>query len=141
MLTIRRSVAADRDAVFRILKEQDLDYSGLTFDNFWVAEEEGSIVSVARLEEFPDFFFLSSVGTARDKQGGGAATRLLDHILKECAKDVYLYTLIPGFFKALGFEFSPVLCGLPVREVFDCEDCRPRDCVCMKRKAGGPART
>ena len=140
MINIRKAVPADRDAVFRILREQDLDYSRLTFDNFWVAEEKGTIVSVARLEEFMDFFFLSSVGTAKDKQGGGAATRLLDHILKDCAKDIYLYTLIPGFFKGLGFEVSPILCGLPAREVFDCEDCHPQDCICMKKKAGGPAR-
>jgi len=140
MVNIRKAVPADREAVFRILKEQDLDYSRLTFDNFWVAEEDGKIVSIARLEEFNDFFFLSSVGTAKDRQGGGAASRLLNHIHRDCAKDVYLYTLIPGFFKKFGFEISPILCGLPAREVFDCENCRPQDCVCMSRKAGSPAR-
>jgi len=140
-MIIRPAVPADREAVYRILKEQDLDYSRLTFDNFWVAEESGTVVGVARLEEFVNFLFLSSVGTAGDRQGKGVATNLLDHILKERRKDTYLYTLIPGFFQRLGFEVAPILCGLPAREVFDCEDCRPPDCICMKRKAGSPARS
>ncbi len=141
MMIIRRAGASDREAVYRILKEQDLDYSRLTFDNFWVAEEAGTILGVARLEEFGNFFFLSSVGTAKDEQRKGVASGLLANILEGRGKDTYLYTVIPGFFQKLGFEAAPILCGLPAREVFDCEDCRPPDCICMKRKAGSPARS
>lgn len=134
MLIIRKTMNSDREAVFRILRELDLEYPSLTLDHFWVAELDKTVVAVARLEEFEEFCFLSAMGTAKDRQGRGIAAKLLQSLLKKCNKDVYLYTIIPDFFKKFGFGSAPLCSGLPARERFNCEQCYPENCVCMCRK-------
>jgi N-acetylglutamate synthase-like GNAT family acetyltransferase len=135
-VTIRKATDSDREAVYRILRELDLEYASLSFDHFWVAEQDGLVAAVARLEEFKEFCFLSAVGTAAVEQGRGIASQLLQKMLESCDRNVYLYTVIPDFFKKFGFEPSPVCSGLPVREGFNCKECHPENCACMHRKPG-----
>jgi N-acetylglutamate synthase-like GNAT family acetyltransferase len=96
-----------------------------------VADLDNRVIAVARVEEFEDFCFLNSVGTTTDQQGKGIAGKLLEGILVAYSKDVYLYTIIPNFFRKYGFEISDFYGGLPERETFDCGNCQPGKCVCM----------
>jgi len=134
MMNIRKATDSDQAAVFQILRELELEYPTLTPDHFWVADLDGEVVAVARLEEFEAFCFLSAMGTAKDRQGRGIAAKLLEDMLHQCKKEVYLYTVIPGFFRKFGFE--PVMPGdgLPARESFNCAECDPENCVSMRRK-------
>ncbi len=134
MLIIRKTMNSDREAVFKILRELDLEYPALTLNSFWVAELDGAVVAVARLEEFEEFCFLSALGTTIGKQGQGIAANLLEAMLKHCKKDVYLYTIIPAFFEKFGFGSAPLRSNLPARKNFNCEQCDPENCVCMYRK-------
>jgi N-acetylglutamate synthase-like GNAT family acetyltransferase len=74
------------------------------------------------------------MGTAKDRQGRGIAVKLLQSLLKKGNKDVYLYTIIPDFFKKFGFGSAPLCSNLPARKNFNCEQCYPENCVCMCRK-------
>jgi len=134
MPTIRKAIHSDREAVFRILRELDLEYPSLTPDHFWVADLDGVAVAVGRLEEFEKFCFLSALGTTGNRQGRGVAANLLEGMFKQCKKDIYLYTIIPNFFKKFGFEPTELCQGLPARKRFNCAECDPGHCVCMRRK-------
>lgn len=137
MLKIRKASEEDQEAVRLIQEELELDYVGSNGPGFWVAEEEGKVVGIARLEEFEGFFFLNAVGVTGNKQNRRVASRLLRGILKDLGKDIYLYTIIPGFFIRFGFEEAAPIPGLPPRTKFGCERCLPKQCVCMRK----PART
>jgi N-acetylglutamate synthase-like GNAT family acetyltransferase len=136
MIKIRKARAADHAAILELVKQLDLSYPTQTFDNFWVAEETKRIVGLADLWEFRNFFFLSSVGVAEDRQRQGIATKLLKKLLAGLRKDVYLFTVEPEFFRRFGFEVAaqPPR-GLPPRTIFNCGSCTPEACVCLRRPA------
>jgi N-acetylglutamate synthase-like GNAT family acetyltransferase len=135
---IRKAAKIDKDAVIKILKDLDLYYAGLSFKDFWVAEKEGQIVGAAQLEVFPDFCFLSSVGVIPTEQHHGIAKQLLTELFSKCKdqKPVYLYTVIPEFFKKFGFTATHTLPpDLPSKDRYECEYCFPEKCVTMVRNA------
>ena len=135
MLNIRRAGPKDEPAILDLVKLLDLAYPAQSFKNFRVAEANDEIVGLADLEEFADFFFLSSVGVAEKSQKQGIATALLKKILTGLKKDVYLYTTLPDFFRRFGFNIvSTWPPYLPPKETFSCRECTPETCVCMVKK-------
>ena len=133
MFQIREAQDKDLEKIAKILEEADLHYPGEVLNNFWVAEKDKNIVGVVRLEENKDFFFLTSLGVAKEHRNQDIATTLLKNTLKKIDKNVYLYTIIPDFFKRLGFEITEKPVNLPPKELFGCSDCTPNKCVCMVR--------
>ena len=134
-MLIRKAAETDHPQIIKILKALDLYYSALVIKDFWVTEDNGKIVGTAQLEEFPSFLFLGSVGVASDRQKQGVAKTLLEAILKDHKKDVYLYTIIPEFFEKFGFEITTTLPTLPGKERYECEACHLDRCVTMVRHA------
>lgn len=128
---VRRAVASDQPGILAIVSEQDLDYPSLKLASFWVAELNGLIVSILRLEEFDTFYFVSAVGSASARQGQGCAGRLLQTVLAGCQRPVYLYTVIPAFFARFGFQTVTAPSCIPPRTLFDCPRCQPELCACM----------
>lgn len=131
---IRKSGVGDRQVIEKLLNDLDLGYKGQSFDDIWVAEEGGKVVSVAELKEYDDYYFLSSVGTTPAAQGGGIATLLLNIILHGINKPVYLYTIIPEFFARLDFKPVDFSDKLPARTQYNCAACQSSKCVCMVRR-------
>ena len=135
MIKIRPAATKDEEAVVKILKDQDIYYSALAFKDFFVAEDEGTVVGCAQLEERPDFFYLGSVGVSPSYAHKGIASKLLNRILKDLKKDIYIYTIIPDFFTKFGFEPASPRKDLPSKDRYECEDCHSDKCVCMVRRA------
>ncbi len=133
MLKIRKASEKDTKEILKTLKELDLFYPAQELNNFWVADKEGKIAGVVKLEEFDDFFFLGSLGIKKKYQNQGIADSLLKEILKTANKNFYLYTTIPEFFKKFGFRVISPLPTLPSRDAFECEYCSPEKCVTMVR--------
>jgi N-acetylglutamate synthase-like GNAT family acetyltransferase len=145
MLTIEPAQNKDAARISEILKRLDLYHPSRIPDDFWVAQMDNKIVGVACLTEHDDFFFLSSVGVLEEHQRKGIAKALLEKIFKDLKKDVYLYTIIPGFFKKFRFEIVERRCptqdvghspphipgNLPSKESLGCENCLSDNCVCM----------
>jgi len=130
MINVRKANENDKTEIQKILKETDLMYPSQAFRNFFVAEKEDKIVGVVQLTEFQNFFYLGSLGVVLKEQHQGIGSCLLTEALKTANKAVYIYTLIPEFFKKFGFEITTPPPGLPKKEHF-CEDCRPEKCFCM----------
>ena len=135
MIKVRKATADDENAVVEILKEVDIYYKALEFKGFWVAEENGGVLGCARLEKFPDFFYLSCVATAPSRARSGVARAILTTLLKGLKKDVYLYTIMPDLFKKFGFRAAEPARGMPTKERYECEACHPERCVTMVRRA------
>ena len=141
-VNIRPAQNEDYLRVKKLLEELYLYYADLAFKDFWVAESKGKIVGAVQIEEFKDFLFLGSLGVAADQQNHGIAKALLDKILKNQKKDVYLYTIIPEFFKKLGFktitpnsQLRTPNFNLPTKSRYECESCHSDQCVTMVRHA------
>jgi len=117
----------------------ELDYPSRDLTRFFVGEEHGRILAIAELKEFRDFWLLSCVGVREQYQGRGLGKALLTPLLKPLQKDVYLYTLVPGFFRKLGFaEAASPPADLPPRSIYGCASCDPRLCLCLVRKPNAP---
>ena len=136
MIRVRRAHDADKNAILEIIGQLDLSYPSQTLDNFWVAEEKEQIVGIAALWEFRNFYYLCSVGVTPGRQHRGIATKLLNKVLTGLRKEVYLFTIDPGFFRRFGFQAAnePPK-GLPPRTIFACDRCQSELCVCMRRPA------
>ncbi len=136
MIRVRQARDADKNTIREIIEQLDLAYPTQTLDHFWVAEENKQVAGIADLWEFRNFYFLSSLGVAENRQHQGIATKLLNKLLAGRRKDVYLFTVRPGFFARFGFQaVSEPPKGLPPRTIFACGRCRPELCVCMRRSA------
>ncbi|MBN2058395.1 MAG: GNAT family N-acetyltransferase [Candidatus Saganbacteria bacterium] len=133
-LKIRKARPEDEAAVLELLRELDLYYNGLRFSGFRVAEDSGRIVGIVQLEPGLDHIFLSSLGISQDRQEQGLASALLNELLPKQDQDIYLYTIIPDFFKKFGFEPVIPQVSLPSKARYDCQDCRPDRCVTMVRR-------
>lgn len=130
----RRAKEEDKKELLEIIKELDLSYPGQDILSFWVLLDKKNIVSIASLEDFKDFAFISSVGTIPSMQNKGFSKILLSKIMETIKKDIYLYTIIPDFFKKLGFAVIEKDRELPSKKTFLCKECEPDKCACMVKR-------
>jgi N-acetylglutamate synthase-like GNAT family acetyltransferase len=136
---VRPAKPADFGQIVDLLQNLELDYPGRDLACFFVGESGGTIVAVAELKDLGELCLLSCVGVAEQLQGTGLGRILVNHVLRDIHKDVYLYTLVPGFFRKAGFENALSLpASLPPRLIYGCAACDPTFCLCLVRKANGP---
>lgn len=138
MLSIRPARRSELKAIKKILDDLDLSYPTLAMEGFWAAQREGRIIGTLQLAEYKDFTFLGSLAVVREEQNKGVAKELLKRVLKDRPKNIYLYTIIPGFFKKFGFKITPPLPDLPSKNRYQCEYCHSEKCVCMVKYPDAP---
>ncbi len=131
---VRRACAADHAAILAITRALELDYPAMDLSCFWVAELDGEIVGVAELKDLESCSLLSCVGVRERLQGRGIGRKLVDRVVREALYPVYLYTLVPDFFRKAGFRDAGVLPrDLPPRAFYGCLGCDPARCLCLMR--------
>ena len=133
-MIFRRSTDTDSSEIEAVLRDLDLWCPTIMMEGFWVAEEGGRIVAVARLEEAGGCYFLSALGVIPSFRKRGIASELVERMAGERGGETYLYTIIPGLFERLGFEEVSAPDQIPRREAFECDKCEPDRCVCMVRR-------
>jgi N-acetylglutamate synthase-like GNAT family acetyltransferase len=112
----------------------ELDYPAMDLSCFWVAELSGAIVGVAELKDLETCSLLSCVGVREELQGQGMGRQLVDRVVREALHPLYLYTLVPGFFRKAGFRDATSLPpDLPPRAFYGCVGCDPSRCLCLMR--------
>jgi N-acetylglutamate synthase-like GNAT family acetyltransferase len=132
---VRRARAAEWPGILALLRDLELEYPAMDPSCFYVGGSGGEVVAVAELKEGADHSLLSCVGVRESLQGSGLGRALVAEVLRDARHDVYLYTLVPGFFARCGF--SPAAAtppGLPGRQLYGCVGCDPARCICMVRK-------
>ena len=134
MLNIRKSKPEDYNHIYILLNELDLGYESQKYENFYVGEVDSTIVAILELDLYPEYSFLSNVGVTKSMQSNSFASQLINEILNNTNNNIYLYTVIPGFFEKLGFIKCNFNGGLPSRDLYDCHECCIEKCACMVRK-------
>lgn len=143
-MIIRPALTKDQLQILELLKTLDLSHHDQPLDNFWIADDNGKVVGVVRIEEFPDCCFISSLGIPETEQKKGIASKLLNHLFGLTKKNIYIYTIIPDFFKKFGFQpTSPhpsssfIIPPLPSKSLLECSACYPNQCVTMVKLSCG----
>lgn len=133
-LRIRRAGTADHETILEMTRALELDYPAMDPSCFWVAELDAVIVGVAELKDFESCSLLSCVGVREELQGRGIGHELVERVVREALHPVYLYTLVPAFFRKAGFRDASVLPrDLPPRAFYGCLGCDPARCLCLMR--------
>jgi amino-acid N-acetyltransferase len=109
-VSLRRARVEDRPAVETLLRERDLPLVGLEdhFNNFWVADADGTLVGTAGLEVHGRLGLLRSLAVHPDSGGAGIGSRLTWQLLEEAVgqglREVFLLTTTAAdFFPRFGF--------------------------------------
>ena len=136
-MRIRRAAPLDRIPLRALAGSLGLEYPGMEGDAFWLAEEEGRIVGAVGLIRHPDCLELVGLGVDASRRGSGLGRSLVGALLAETPGDVYLATIIPGFFARSGFVPAPgVPASIAARMGTEwCEGCPRERCAVMVRRA------
>lgn len=135
MLT-RKAEEKDMVPAGDLARALDLYYPGLESDAVRVAEEAGRIVGLAVLKRHPDCLELCALGVDPAFRGQGIGGRLVGEMAEEARGDLYLGTVIPEYFRRLGFEPAgrTPRAFLVKRASGWCDGCEKEKCVVMIRK-------
>ena len=133
-LCVRRAEPRDHCDIDALVHALGLSYPAMDLSCFWVAEDTDGVVAAAELRDFCGCSLLSCVGVRQNLQGLGIGRILVEEVVRHAPHDIYLYTLVPGFFRKAGFTDAESLPpDLPPRSIYGCENCDPRLCSCLVR--------
>lgn len=131
---IRKASASDHAIILQLAHVLELTYPAMDLSRFWVVESDGAIVGIAELKDLETCSLLSCVGVREELQGRGIGRVLVDRVSREAHFPVYLYTLVPEFFRKAGFRDPLSLPpDLPPRAMYGCSTCNPELCLCLMR--------
>jgi N-acetylglutamate synthase-like GNAT family acetyltransferase len=116
-IMLRPATQADQTVITRIVRAARINPTGLAWNRFLVAVEEGQIVAVGQVKPHLDGSReLASIATVPAKQGHGLAHQLIGALLARERGELYLICRTPlvGFYERFGFrratpaELSPI---------------------------------
>ncbi len=103
-------------------------------DRFWLAEEAGNILGIIALLVHPDCLELVSLGVDPKARSAGLGGRLIETLMGAAAGDVYLATIIPGYFERHGFVRALRVPPGVAKDPAWCEGCSKELCTVMIRE-------
>jgi N-acetylglutamate synthase-like GNAT family acetyltransferase len=130
-MRIRTARKDDHAAVRKLAESLFLDYPGMELDDFWVAEDGGRIVGVCGLKKHPDCRELRALGVEPGARRSGTGAGLVSALLAAVPGDIYLATVIPGFFEKAGFIRTADIPKSMVKNPAWCEGCDRTLCTVM----------
>jgi amino-acid N-acetyltransferase len=135
-MRLRKARSADLRGIVELARNLNLDYPGMNWDDFWVAEDEGRIVGIVALKKHPDCLELCALGVNPRQRRKGTGRALVEALMATARGDVHLATVTPGFFEACGFVRTSDVpwTFIDKRQTEWCEGCDRRLCTVMLRK-------
>ena len=132
MLTITSITEQNIPEVEKILKALDLEIRNQSFKDFFLAFNNNELIGISRLKEYDSYYFLDSFGIKKKFQNQKFGKKFIIDLLASCTKPVYLYTIVPEFFKKCNFKIADNIPNdLPVKDNYFCESCEPNNCKTM----------
>ena len=134
-MPIRKARREDLSRIRELATSLGLDSPNMENDAFWVAEENGRIGGICGLKRHPDCLELVALGVEESKRGRGIGGDLARALIREVRGDIYLATIIPGFFEQLGFSRTSAFPPSMIKSAEWCEGCDRALCTVMMRRA------
>jgi len=133
-MKIRRAGKEDLPQITSLARKLDLDYEGMDDDSFWLAEAGGGIAGIVALKKHGDCHELCALGVDPRRRHKGFGRKLVRALLQGADRDIYLATVIPGFFERCGFERAVRIPSSMMKSPEWCEGCSKEFCTVMVRK-------
>jgi N-acetylglutamate synthase-like GNAT family acetyltransferase len=135
-MPIQKAGKADLPEIIALAAKHNLDYEGMAADDFWVAVEADRVVGICGLRQHPDCRELCSLGVEETFQKRGFGRRLVQTLLQGTRGDIHLATVIPEFFRKLGFEEAGSIPTSMIKKADWCSGCSRERCTVMIKKRG-----
>jgi amino-acid N-acetyltransferase len=133
-MKIRAARKTDFAQIRALAASFNLDYGDMEADDFWVAAAGKKIVGICGLKKHADCQELCSLGVAPVFQKRGLGRKLIGALLEATDGEIYLTTIIPGYFERLGFEKADPLPPSLVKPPEWCLGCRPDLCRALVKR-------
>jgi len=100
------SACSDEDFknVVELIAEMQLDSNDLQPSQFIIAKSNAKLVGFGRLRTYEGCQELCSLGVIEASRNKGVGTLISQALKEKSTKPLYAVTIIPGYFKRLGFE-------------------------------------
>jgi amino-acid N-acetyltransferase len=106
-VVIRRATERDHQAIRALVRSERLNPTGINWPNFLVAIAEGRIIGAVQMRKHTDGSReVGSLVVAKEARGHGLASRLIDTLLADDRKPIWLITAAAnaGAYSRWGFE-------------------------------------
>jgi len=133
-MKIRRAEKEDFPQITSLARKLGLDYERMEDDSFWLAEDKGRIAGLVALKKHGDCHELCALGVDPHRRNRGLGRKLVQTLLLSADRDIYLATVIPGFFEKCGFERTVHIPSSMKKSPEWCEGCSKELCTVMVRK-------
>jgi N-acetylglutamate synthase-like GNAT family acetyltransferase len=134
-MRIRKARTSDFPQILDLAQRLNLDYSDMASDNFWVAAEGERVFGICGLKRHPDCSELCALGVEEFRRSQGLGRRLVHAVLRAAQAELYLATVIPGFFARFGFSEAERIPASMIKKADWCAGCRRELCRIMVHKA------
>jgi amino-acid N-acetyltransferase len=133
-MNIRSIRSEDWPSARALTARLGLDYEGMEEDRFWVAEDDGRIAGLVGLKRRFDCLELVGLGVEPARREAGTGGRLVEALFAAAGADVYLATIIPGYFARCGFVPADLIPAGMAKDPAWCEGCPRTGCTVMVRR-------
>lgn len=130
-MRIRKARTSDFPQILALARKLNLDYSDMAADDFWVAAEGEQVFGICGLKKHSDCAELCSLGVEESRRGRGLGRRLVEAVLRAGQPEIYLATVIPGYFAGFGFREADSVPASMIKKADWCEGCRRELCRVM----------
>jgi N-acetylglutamate synthase-like GNAT family acetyltransferase len=134
-MPIRKARREDLFRVRELAEALGLEYPGMEDDAFWVAELNGRIAGICGLKNHPDCLELCALGVEESVRRRGMGQELARALLLDVKGDIFLATVIPGFFERVGFFRTSEFPLSMIKGGDWCAGCDRALCTVMVRRA------
>jgi N-acetylglutamate synthase-like GNAT family acetyltransferase len=135
-MRVRKARKSDFPQIVRIARKYGLDYAGMEADDFWVVADGARVRGICGLKAHPECLELCALGVDEKWRGLGWGERLVRAVVRKAGGELFLATVIPGYFARRGFERAESVPASLVKNAEWCAGCTPERCVVMVRRGG-----
>jgi N-acetylglutamate synthase-like GNAT family acetyltransferase len=105
-IRIRDATNQDMPAIVRMIGEFRLDYEDLQPSQFIVAQDGELMVGFGRLKPYPDATEIECIGVLHERRREGIGKLIVDELIRRGPGEIWITTVMPEFFRPMGFVES-----------------------------------